>query len=186
MCVFTFETSVTGVSDEARGTELADWSVVLHVAGCVVGTAGCQTGILAAVVPAGLVAWAAAVSQADGQGGVAVAYAHAHRPVFEYLARLVPRARARATGVSAAAGNAGAVRGALFVPDAFGVFGRALQLAAFAQHEAALADAHGTVSVHLAPLVTVTELHRAVARVVALVCLQVAGERGRTVAVGFA
>lgn len=157
--------------------------MVLHVARGVGSAAGSQARVLAAVVPAGLVARAAAVSQADGEGGVAVAHTHAHRAVLEYLARLVTGARGAAVTVGeahawvrAVAGDASAVRGAMLITCALGVFRCTLQLATFAQHESALTDAHGSVSVHLAAFVAATQLDGPVAGVVALLCLQVARE----------
>lgn len=69
---FTFQTSVFRVSRKASRTELADWFVILNKTGSILWTGGVLAGVNTSVVGAGLLRRAAIVSEADGQGRVAV------------------------------------------------------------------------------------------------------------------
>lgn len=70
--VFTFHASVFNIWHKAGGTELADRLVLLHVTGGISRTGGVSAWVHAAIVAARQVWRAATVSQANGEGGIAV------------------------------------------------------------------------------------------------------------------
>lgn len=175
--VFTFHASVFSIWHKAGGTELADRLVLLHVTGGISRTGGVSAWVHAAIVAARQVWRAATVSQANGEGRIAVFGANAHRTVVQDIAGLIGRARsfvAYVTGILAFAVDAGRVRGAIEVPRAGERVGGAGQLADLVHHEAVFANAHRLVTTHLTPLVDLAVIPRAQTRVAALASLGVA------------
>lgn len=186
--VFTFHASVFSVWHKAGGTELADRLVLLHVTGGISRTGGVSAWVHAAIVAARQVWRAATVTQANGEGGIAVFGANAHGTVVQDLAGFIGVARSffvtHVTGILAFPVDARGVRGTIVVPRAGERVGGAGQLPDLVHHEAVFAHAHRLVAPHLTPLVDLAGVPRTQTWVAALACLRVAGEALRTVVVG--
>lgn len=90
--VFTFHASVFSIWHKAGGTELADRLVLLHVTGGISRTGGVSAWVHAAIVAARQVWGAATVSQANGEGGIAVLCAYADGTVVQDVAGFIGRA----------------------------------------------------------------------------------------------
>lgn len=192
MRVFTFHASVFSVWHETGGTELADGLVLLDVAGRVGRARRVGARVDAPVIAAGCVRGAAAVAQANGEGGIAVLQANTDGPVVEDGAALVGRATALVgrvlTGVLAFALDAGGVGGALVVGEAERGVGGAGELAELVDDEAVPADADGPVGPDLAPLVGLAGGHARfvrgrLARIAALAAPRAAGQVVRAIGV---
>lgn len=84
--VFTFHASIFSIWHKAGGTELADRLVLLHVTGGISRTGGVSAWIHTAIVAARQVWRAATVSQANGEGRIAVLGANAHRTMVQNIA----------------------------------------------------------------------------------------------------
>lgn len=185
--MFTFHASVFSIWHKAGGTELADRLVLLHVTGGISRTGGVSAWVHAAIVAARQVWRAATVSQANGEGRIAVFGANAHGTVVQDIAGLIGRARSfvtYVTGILTFAVDARCVRGTIEVPRAGERVGGAGQLPDLVDYEAVFANAHRLVTPHLTPLVDLAIIPRAQTRVAALACLRVAGQTLRTVVVG--
>lgn len=185
--VFTFHASVFSIWHKAGGTKLADRLVLLHVTGGISRTGRVSAWIHAAIVAARQVWRAATVSQANGEGGIAVFGANAHGTMVQDIAGFIGRARSfvsHVTGILTFSVDARGVRGTIKVPRAGKRVGCAGQFPNFVDHEAVFANAHRFVIPHLTPLVDLAGIPGAQTRVAALACLRVAGETLRTVVVG--
>lgn len=141
------------VNRESRRAEFANRLVLFNVAGSAVRTGKVLTGVDALVALAGQVWRAASVSQANEERRVAVLCADAHRLVFNHLARLAVIARIVRAGTLAGAVDAGRVGRALVVGHALRPAWCACDLSGFADDEAGLADADGSVVSDLASFV---------------------------------
>lgn len=185
--LFTFHASVFSIWHKAGGTELADRLVLLHVTGGISRTGGVSAWVHAAIVAARQVWRAATVSQANGEGRIAVFGANAHGTVVQDIAGFIGRTRSfvsYVTGILTFAVDARCIRGAIKVPRAGERVGSAGQLPDLVDYEAVFANAHRLVIPHLTPLVGLAVIPRTQTRVAALACLRVAGETLRTAVVG--
>lgn len=185
--VFTFHASVFSIWHKAGGTELADRLVLLHVTGGISRTGRVSAWVHAAIVAARQVWRAATVSQAYGEGGIAVFGANAHGTVVQDIAGFIGRTRSfvsYVTGILTFPVHARGVRRAIEVPRARKRVRGAGQLPDLVDYEAVFANAHRLVIPHLTPLVDLAVISRTQTRVAALACLRVAGEALRTVVVG--
>lgn len=185
--VFTFHASVFSIWHKAEGTELADRLVLLHVTGGISRTGRVSAWVHAAIVAARQVWRAATVSQANGEGGIAVFGANAHGTVVQDFAGFIARTRSfvtHITGILTFPVDARGVRGAIVIPRAGERVGGASQLPDLVDHEAVFANAHGFVIPHLTSLVDLAGIPRTQTRVAAFACLRVAGQTLRTVVVG--
>lgn len=119
-CTFhVFHASVFSIWHKAGGTELADRLVLLHVTGGISRTGGVSAWVHAAIVAARQVWRAATVSQANGEGGIAVFGANAHGTVVQDIAGFIGRARSfvsHITGILTFSVDARGVRRAIEVP----------------------------------------------------------------------
>lgn len=185
--VFTFHASVFSIWHKAGGTELADRLVLLHVTGGISRTGGVTAWVHAAIVAARQVWRAATVSQANGEGGIAVLCAYADGTVVEDVAGLIGRAGPVSlkdvARVLAFAVDARGVRRAIEVSGTGERVGGAGQLADLVHDEPVFADAGGPVVPHLAPLVHVARVTGAETGVTTLAGSRVTREALRTVAV---
>lgn len=184
--VFTFHASVFNIWHKAGGTELADRLVLLHVTGGISRTGGVSAWVHAAIVAARQVWRAATVSQANGEGGIAVLCAYADGTVVQDVAGFFSRARlflSHVTRVLAFPVHARGVRRAVEVPGARQRVRGARQLADLVHHETVFAHAHGPVVPHLAPLVHLARVSGAEARVTALAGASVARQALGAIAV---
>lgn len=162
--VFTFHASVFSVWHKAGGTELADRLVLLHVTGGISRTGGVSAWVHAAIVAARQIWRAATVSQANGEGGIAVLCAYADGTVVQDIAGFVSRARpflSHVTRILAFPIDARGVRRTVEVPRASQRVGRASQLADLVHDESVFAYAHGPVVPHLASLIYLAVVSRA-------------------------
>lgn len=185
--VFTFHASIFSIWHKAGGTELADRLVLLHVTGGISRTGGVSAWVHAAIVAARQVWRAATVSQANGEGGIAVFGANARGTVIQDIAGFIGRARSfvtYVTGILAFPVDARGIRGTIEVPRASERVGGAGQLPNLVDHEAVFANAHRFVTPHLTSLVHLAGIPRTQTRIAALACRGVAGEALRTVVVG--
>jgi len=185
--VFTFHASVFSIWHKAGGTELADRLVLLHVTGGISRTGGVSAWVHAAIVAARQVWRAATVSQANGEGGIAVFGANAHGTVVQDVTGFISRARSFVTyitGILTFPVDARGIRRAIEVPRACKCVGSAGQLPDLIDYEAIFANAHGFVTPHLAPLVHLAGIPRTQTWVATLACLGVAGETLRTIVIG--
>lgn len=185
--LFTFHASVFSIWHKAGGTELADRLVLLHVTGGISRTGRVSAWVHAAIVAARQVWRAATVSQANGEGRIAVFGANAHGTVVQDIAGFISRTRSfvsYVTGILTFAVDARCVRGAIEVPRAGERVRCAGQLPDLVDYKAVFANAHRLVIPRLTPLISLAVIPRAQTRVVALACLRVAGETLRTVVVG--
>lgn len=185
--VFTFHASVFSIWHKAGGTELADRLVLLHVTGGISRTGRVSAWVHAAIVAARQVWRAATVSQANGEGGIAVFGANAHGTVIQDIAGFISRARSfvsYVTRILAFPVDARGVRGTIKVPRASKRVWGTGQLSNLVDYEAVFANAHRFVAPHLTSLVHLAGIPRTQARVAAFACLGMAGEALRTVVVG--
>lgn len=185
--VFTFHASVFSIWHKAGGTELADRLVLLHVTGGISRTGGVSAWVHAAIVAARQVWRAATVSQANGEGGIAVLCAYADRTVVQDIAGFISRARpflSDVTGILAFPVHARGVRRTVEVPRAGQGVGGACQFTDLVHHEPVLAHARGPVVPHLAPLVYLAAVLGAETRVPALAGARVAREALRAIVIG--
>ena len=172
--MITLNTAIVGVNNVSGRTELANGLMIFHDTGSVARADLAFTRVLALQVDAGLGAGAAAVLQADGDGGVAARGADADRLVVQHLALLALAAQPRPVArVDAAAGLAALVTGTLLTGAALHLAAGAREHARLVHHEAVLALAGGLVAGHLAHLVLVAA--EPGAGVVALLGLPAAG-----------
>lgn len=154
--VFTFHASVFSVWHKAGGTELADRLVLLHVTGGISRTGGVSAWVHAAIVAARQVWRAATVSQANGEGGIAVLCAYADGTVVQDIAGFISRTRlflSHVTRILAFSINARGVRRTVEIPRACQRVGGAGQLPDLVHDESVFAHAHGPVVPHLASLI---------------------------------
>lgn len=185
--MFTFHASVFSIWHKAGGTELADRLVLLHVTGGISRTGRVSAWVHAAIVAARQVWRAATVSQANGEGGIAVFGANAHGTMVQDIAGFIGRTRSfvsHVTGILTFPIDARGVRGTIKVSRASKRVRSAGQFPDFVDYEAVFANAHRFVIPHLTPLVDLASIPRTQTRVAALACLRVAGETLRTVVVG--
>lgn len=185
--VFTFHASVFSIWHKAEGTELADRLVLLHVTGGISRTGGVSAWVHAAIVAARQVWRAATVSQANGEGGIAVFGANAHGTVVQDIAGFIGRARSfvsHVTGILTFPVDARGVRRAIEVPRAGERVRGAGQFPDFVDHEAVFANARRPVIPYLTSLVDLAGIPITQTRIATLACLGVAGEALWTVVVG--
>jgi len=184
--VFTFHASVFSIWHKAGGTELADRLVLLHVTGGISRTGRVSAWVHAAIVTARQIWRAATVSQANGEGGIAVFGANAHGTVVQDIAGFIGWTRSFVsyiTGILTFPIDARSVRGTIEVSRAGKRIRSAGQFPDFVDYEAIFANTHRFVIPHLTSLVDLAGIPRTQTRVAALACLRVAGETLRTVVV---
>lgn len=123
--------------------------------------------IAALVTNACKIGRAAAIPQANGNGGGASLNANADRLVIEHLAGLFRRRTRIAHGARAltASGQAGQVGSAVVVDATLNGVGATRHFAGVVQHETMLADAQRPVMAHLATLALVADFVAEVTRV---------------------
>lgn len=185
--VFTFHASVFSIWHKAGGTELADRFVLLHVTGGISRTGGVSAWVHAAIVAARQVWRAATVSQANGEGGIAVFGANAHGTMVQDIAGFIGRARSfvsYVTGILTLPVDARGVRRAIKVPRAGERVRGAGQFSNLVDHEAVFANARGLVIPYLTSLVDFAGIPITQTRIATLACLGMTGEALRTVVVG--
>lgn len=185
--VFTFHASVFSIWHKAGGTELADRLVLLHVTGGISRTGGVSAWVHAAIVAARQVWRAATVTQANGEGGIAVFGANAHGTVVQDIAGFIGRARSfvsHVTGILTFPVDARGVRRAIEVPRAGERVRGTGQFPDFVDDEAVFANARRFTIPHLTPLVDLAGIPITQAWIATLACLGVAGETLRTVVIG--
>lgn len=185
--MFTFHASVFSIWHKAGGTELADRLVLLHVTGGISRTGRVSAWVHAAIVAARQVCRAATVSQANGEGRIAVFRANTHGTMIQDITGLIGRARSfvsHVTRILTFPVDARSVRGTIEISRAGECVGGAGQFPDLVDYEAVFANAHRFVTSYLTPLVDLTVIPRTQTWVVALACLGVAGEALRTIIVG--
>lgn len=185
--MFTFHASVFSIWHKAGGTELADRLVLLHVTGGISRTGRVSAWVHAAIVAARQVWRAATVSQANGEGGIAVFGANAHGTVVQDITGLIGRTWSfvsHVTGILTFPIDARGVRGTIEIPRTSKRVRSASQFPNFVDYEAVFANAHRFVIPHLTPLVDFAGIPRTQTRIAALACLRVARETLRTVVIG--
>lgn len=160
--------------------------MLLHVTGGISRTGGVSAWVHALIVAARQVWRAATVSQANGEGGIAVFGANAHGTVVQDIAGFIGRTRfvSHVTGILTSPVDARGVRWAIEVPRAGERVRGAGQFPDFVDHEAVFANACRPVIPYLTSLVDFAGIPITQTRIAALACLGMAGEALRTVVVG--
>jgi len=187
-CTFyVFHASIFSIWHKAGGTELADRFVLLHVTWGISRTGRVSAWVHAAIVAARQVWRAATVSQANGEGGIAVFDANAHGTMVQDIAGFISRTRSfvsHVTGILTFSIDTRGIRRTIKVPRAGKRVRSASQFPNFVDYKAVFTNAHGLVISHLTPLVDLAGVPITQTRVATLACLRVAGETLRTVVVG--